>query len=369
VKDSLTDERNQKSRPDWLEFLLKEWLLFASVSGLVLTSFYLERIPRYSVQDFEVLYILFVLFVIIEGLEKSGFFSKVSSGLEKGRNIPAKLVFATMALAMFVTNDVALLVVVPMTLKLNIKKKDWIVVLEALAANAGSALTPFGNPQNLFIYWFYHLHPGEFVRAIAPFTAVFFVILILLAGAVKAENRERTQYREKTAGSFYLYLSLLVVFVLAVLRLLPIWVGVGVVAYAFLWDRKSLKVDYALLATFFCFFGLTDNLKTVFMSTLENSKYVFIFSALVSQFMSNVPSTLLFADFTTNWKALLWGVNVGGFGSLLGSLANIIAYRLYANSTGYGRGDSRRFLVKFHALSYCAFAIGIALYYVLTLRH
>jgi Na+/H+ antiporter NhaD/arsenite permease-like protein len=107
-----------------------------------------------------VLFILFVLFVVVKGLQRSGLLLRLSQRIEGGQFIPLKLVIATFCLSMLVTNDVALTVIVPLTLFLNIDRKDVLVILEALAANAGSALTLFGNPQNLFIYWFYQILQG-----------------------------------------------------------------------------------------------------------------------------------------------------------------------------------------------------------------
>jgi len=157
-----------KNQPVFLDFLLKEWLLLASVAGLLVSSVHLQRIPSFTGQDVQFLLTLTALFVTVKGLERSGLMTRLSRPLRNGRGVPLKLVVATFVLSMLVTNDVALLVIVPLTLALDTTRKDLLVILEALAANAGSALTPFGNPQNLFIYWSYGLHPGEFVAAIAP---------------------------------------------------------------------------------------------------------------------------------------------------------------------------------------------------------
>ncbi|NIA28944.1 MAG: hypothetical protein GWP06_03410 [Actinobacteria bacterium] len=346
------------------DFILKEWLLIAAASGLVLTSVYSRRLPNYSKQEMQILFLLFALFVAVKGLERSGFLSRLSQNIEKGKAISLKLLVATFFLSMLITNDVALIVIVPLTLTVNVDRKDILVILEALAANAGSALTPFGNPQNLFIYWYYGLSPAEFILAIAPFSFVFLALLVVSSFIVKAKNtRQHPTALEHGGNASYIYGVLLIIVLLAVLRVLPISVGFLVILYVLLFDRKSLHVDYALLLSFYFFFGLAENLKTLLATEMRHSGHIFLFSALVSQFMSNVPAALLFAKFTMHWKALLWGTNVGGFGGLFGSLANLIAYKLYI--TNENTNKPILFTAKFLLLGYAAFFIGIGLFFVL----
>jgi len=266
-----------------LNFLVRQWLLLVSAAGLVLTSVYLGRLPVPALREMEVLFILFVLFVAVKGLENSGLVSRLSQGVGRGRFVAVRLVLATFILSMLVTNDVALIVLVPLTLVLRLDRKGTIVILEALAANAGSALTPFGNPQNLFIYWYYRVHPIEFVTAIAPFSLVFLVILVVASLFLETGIEPAVPRGEPgVKPGAYVYGVLLLVAVLAVLRVLPVWSGVLVGAYALVFDRRSLRVDYALLVTFFCFFGLAGNLETVLASRLEHPGHVFLFSALSS---------------------------------------------------------------------------------------
>lgn len=245
---------------------------------------------------------------------------------------------------------------------LNINRKDVLVILEALAADAGSASTPFGNPQNLFIYWFYGIHPQEFIATIALFSFVFLALLVMASLVIKTKKDQVIPLKtEVVRHSAYIYGMLLILVILTVLRAVPLLSGVLVVIYALVFDRKSLRVDFALLLSFFCFFGLAENMKIVMASRVEHSGHVFLFSAVSSQIMSNVPVTLLFAKFTTQWKALLWGTNVGGFGSLVGSLANLIAYKLYI-----AHGNTNNpvlFTTKFLILGYVAFFVGIGLYF------
>jgi len=352
------------SERKWVEFVKEEWLLVLSASGLLFTSLYLRRIPSYSTSDFEILYILFVLFVVTTGLQRHHVLARIALQLEQGRFTPAKLVLVTFFFSMVVTNDVALLSIVPLTLLLNIERIEWLVILEALAANAGSALSPFGNPQNLFIYWFYGMPFSEFVKTIAPFSAVFLLLLLTGALIINANGvPSKAPSKLKPTSPAYFYTGALLLFALAILHILPLAVGGLPLLSALLADRESLRVDYPLLITFACFFGFTDNLQVLLEPVLAHPHHVFLLSAFLNQVISNVPAALLLADFTDHWRSLLWGVSVGGFGSLVGSLANLIAYRIYVRKE---RGRARQFTIRFHMVSYAAFFAGILLYFLLT---
>ncbi len=353
-----------KKQKLFLDFILKEWLLLASAISFLITSIYLETIPVFSTSEVEVIYIIAVLFITVKGLENSGLILRLSRRIESGGYIALKLVLLTFFLSMFITNDISLIVVIPLTLLLQVSHKDIIVILEALSANAGSALTPIGNPQNLFIYWFYGIQPEKFVLTILPFSLLFLILLVIFSLFLKNTKtpRDKKEVVKINANGMY-YIIFFLLLLLSVLHLLPVWIGISVLFYALFFDRRSLKIDYALLFTFLFFFGLSENMKIIFSSAIENSGHIFIFSALMSQIISNVPTTLLLAKFTIQWKALLWGTNVGGFGSLIGSLANLIAYKLYINQKTTNNIFS--FTVKFVALGYIFFFIGMFLYFAL----
>ncbi|AHF80218.1 Hypothetical protein containing citrate transporter-like domain [Thermococcus paralvinellae] len=343
---------------------MEEWLLTLTLVGLVITSLYLERFPSYSKNDFKVIFTLFVFLVIIRGLERSGFLYSIASKVEKGRHLSLKLIFLTALLSMFMTNDVALLTIVPLTLALNVENKGILVILETITANGASSLTPFGNPQNIFIYYHYHVHPWEFIRTIAPFTfaSLIFVLFIAYTKAkIRGYGREIANFDKKA----YHYLFFFVLFILAVLRVLPLEVGILPVIYSLLFDMRALFIDYFLLATFLAFFGFTDNLMHILSFNLQNSTQVFLYSSLASQVISNVPSALLFADFTSDWRALLWGVSVGGYGTLISSLANLISYRLYRAYCN----DSKSYLLRFHFYNFLAFLMGILVYFIFVMNH
>ena len=352
-----------KTNNTLFNFFLQGWLVVTSGVGFFLTSVYTKHFPSYSYRELEVLFILYVLFIVVNGLQQSGFIAWVSQGVQKGKAIPLKLVVTTFFLSMLVTNDVALIVVIPLTLALDINRKDILVIFEALAANAGSALTPFGNPQNLFIYWFYELHPAVFVRAIVPFSLLFLILLVIASSVLKTKSSsQQLPIKKKINKSSFIYGILLIVVLLSVLRVVPVSAGILVVIYALLFNRKTLLVDYALLLSFFFFFGFAENIKILLTAEMRHAGHVFLLSALASQIMSNVPATLLFAKFTANWKALLWGTNSGGFGSLFGSLANLIAYKLYI--THVKTNNPAKFTAKFLLIGYVAFFLAFGLYWV-----
>ncbi len=352
-----------KGQRTFIDFVLKEWLVIASGVGFVMTSLYARRFPLYSAQELQVLFILFVLFVSVKGLSNSGLISNIALKIEKGRVISLKLVVTTFFLSMLVTNDIALIGIVPITLVLNINRKGILVILEALAANAGSALTPFGNPQNLFIYWFYDIQPIRFIQTIAPFSLGFLIILIVASLFVRTSNNAQETIAQKVSRKAYVYGVLVLIVLLTVLHVVPVVTGILIIVFALVFDRKALHVDYALLLSFFFFFGLAENLKLFLAPEINPSGHIFLFSALASQVISNVPATLLFAKFTTNWEALLWGVNAGGFGSLFGSLANLIAYKIYV--TYEGTDNATLFTAQFLIIGYMAFFLSIGLYFLL----
>ena len=345
------------------EKIIGEWLLIASLAGWGLTTWWRGHWPAYSRSDLRIVFILMIFLMIVKGLEESRFLEWIARRFLRGRGLPIKLVLLTAILSMFITNDVAILTVVPLTLALEIPRRHILVILETLAANAASALTPFGNPQNIFIFTHYQAQLFDFIRTILPFFLVSLLWAVLLAfregrrSPDEASGEGAPPVEVERRGIPYLFFFML--FVGVVLRFAPLWLGGLVCLYVVFRDRRSLRIDWMLLATFLAFFGFTDNLAHLMHFNLSSPTRTFLYALLGSQTISNVPSTLLFADFTRHWHELLWGVSVGGFGNLIGSLASLIAYRLYqAKAT-----SPHSFLLRFHLLGYATFLVGVVAYF------
>ena len=336
----------------WLKRLIKEWIFLVSTLGVVITSIYLRRLPHYDLSDFRILFLIFSFLVVLKGVENSRILELVALRLSKERFIALKLVLLVGFLSMFLTNDISLLIIVPITLVMDIKHKDIVVIMEAISANAFSSLMPSGNPQNMFIYWFYNLNFLQFVKAIYPFTVISALVIFLITAFVKSAKDVVQTKDIDIEGNSYIYIVLLLLMILVVLKVLPFWVSFAVVLYAAVFERELFLIDYFLLGIFFMFFGFTDNLQRIIHITSVPEGSVFVLSAILSQFMSNVPAALFLADFTKAWKELLWGVSVGGYGNLIGSLANLIAYRIYVT---HFPEKQNSFLVKFLGLGYLFF--------------
>lgn len=347
------------------DFIVKEWLLLLALIGLLVSSYYVGSPPVYTSKEVIPIFLLFSLFIVIKGVENSNLLLKTAATFEGGSFLPLKLVLITFMLSMLVTIDVALVTMLPIVLSLRVKQKENLTILVALTAHAGAALTPFGTPQNLFIYSFYNIDTYTFIKVIAPFSLGMLAVFLIVSMFMKLTSdvpavKENLLVHKKFAIS---YLVLLVTVILVVLHIFPIWLALSSLLFALFFDRKSLKIDYALLLTFLAFLGLTSNIKILIGGAIHHPGHIFVLSSILSQFISNVPTTLLLNKFTTQWEALLWGTNVGGYGSLVAALANLITYKIYI-----AYGDNKhtgKFIFKFIFAGYLAFAIGFLLFFCL----
>jgi len=261
---------------------------------------------------------------------------------------------------MVATNDVALITLVPFTLLLmrgaDMKHLTWTVVLETVAANLGSMVTPIGNPQNLYLYSSGKLNAMDFpaqtwLYAVLAYALLAALCLLLPKRAVQpAKAAEQALPGRKLA----LYGGLTVLALLALAKVIPDWLlAAAVLVLALLFDRPVLRqVDYTLLATFVCFFVFVASVKAYapISAWLEGlmAGSPLLTSLLVSQVISNVPACLLLSPFTQDASALMLGVNLGGLGTLVASLASLISFRLYGQAEGAKRG---RFMLVFTALN------------------
>ena len=337
-----------------------------------------ERVPDYI--DWRVITLLFCLMASVAGLRASGVLARIAQALVAGKRQKRLVCFALVAITFFssmlVTNDVALLAFVPIAV-LALEAAGWrdslvrVIVLQAIAANLGGMVTPVGNPQNLFIFTAYELTAFDFAGALVPFGGLALLMLALAClpfgeelSTVKIELDESSIDMRR----FALHVALFALSALAVMRIVPYQAALLVVAPAlFLFDRRVFaQVDYALLATFVCFFVFSGNMANMpamqdFLGGLM-AGHPMLTSLVTSQVISNVPAAVLLSGFTQNWHSLLIGVDLGGLGTPVASLASLIAFKLYLHTR---KADAGRFMCEFAVANLVVLAAMLALYAVL----
>ncbi len=327
-------------------FLKNEPVLIISFFLAVASAFIVKPSSEYlGYIDFRTLALLFCLMAVMAGLNSLGIFKlmakKLLGGVKSVRGITLVLTLVCFFSSMIITNDVALITFVPFTIAvLNLcnqkGKLVFIVVLETIAANLGSMLTPIGNPQNLFIFSSYGMSMTDFVSAVLPFTLLSLVLLIFCSFFVK--NRKILGF-EKTSESkldktrTVVYLLLFTVSLLTVFKVVPFLITLLItVAAVLIFDKRTLlKIDYSLLLTFvflFVFIGNLGNISAIndFLKSVVDGNEV-ISGIVLSQVFSNVPTAILLSEFTNNAKDLLIGVNLGGLGTLIASMASLISFK------------------------------------------
>lgn len=338
-----------KKKSSFIEFLKKECVLVIAVTLAILSSFI--SIPKLSYIDFKVLILLFNLMVVVAAFKELKFLDSIAIGLLKKCNtytsISLALVFITFISSMIVTNDVALITFVPLSIviarKANINVLK-IVIFQTLAANLGSSFTPMGNPQNLFIYSFYNLSPIDFFKITLPIVilAVLFLVLLVFKDKKMNLSLDLEDVKIDNKRDVYLFGGLFLIILLSVFHVIDYKVTFLITIVMVLILNKKLfsQVDYSLLITFIGFFIFVGNISTMdvvknFMEGILNSpKSTFLASVLSSQVISNVPATMLLSGFTNHFKELLLGVNIGGMGTLIASLASVISYKIYTSEFG-----------------------------------
>lgn len=339
-----------------IAYLKKEVVLSVSLVSALL-SFLLTPPCMAHLQgiDTSTLLMLFSLMTIVAGFRRMGALALLSRKLTQRvhtlRALAMVLVALCFLLSMVVTNDVALLTMVPLTLLLLQGKGQttaiWTVVLETIAANLGSMVTPIGNPQNLYLYTSGSLTALDFVTLLLPYAVVAFVVLMALCFHLPKETLTTSAVVEEKLPrrSLLLYIGLSLVALFAIAKLIPAWVlAVAVAVMVLLMDAQTLRqVDYTLLMTFVCFFVFVASIKayTPIRTMLEEMMQLFpmLSALLTSQVISNVPACLLLSPFTDNARALALGVDLGGLGTLIASLASLISFRLYGASEGAKKGS------------------------------
>jgi Na+/H+ antiporter NhaD/arsenite permease-like protein len=275
---------------------------------------------------------------------------------------------------MLIANDMALVTFLPLGLLVLTstgkgKYMAFTFIMQNIAANLGGMLTPFGNPQNLYLYTKFNIPNLEFMAIMAPpFVLAVLLITICCLVFVKPEPLElRDEPMKLPAVRTVVYLLLFALAIAIVFRGIPYWIGLIVIpAVLIFMDRQALKmVDYPLLLTFVFFFVFSGN-----MARIDGVRQLFswllgkstlLFSVLSCQVISNVPSAILLSQFTENYKELLLGVNIGGVGTLISSLASLITFREY---TKQNKGKTLHYILLFSAFNF-AFLIILAIFALL----
>jgi len=347
------------------EFVIREWLLTGAVITLATTTLYLERVPEYSWPALRPVFLLWILFVIIKGVENSRLLCHIARQMESGAFLAPRMITLSFILSMFLTIDVSLVTLLPLLLKMRISHKVPLAILVALTAHAGAALTPFGTPQNLFIFSWYGVETLEFLRVMTPFSFGLFVLYLLASLPLAAEStREATAPAPRSLRRVpaFVYGLFFILGVGAVLGLVPLATAATVLLYAYTVDPDSLRVDYALLATFVIFVGLTGNIRDIIDGSLSRIEHTYYLAAGLSQLISNVPTALILERFTEHWRSLLWGTNAGGYGTLIAALANLITYKLFVT---YGNSkDLKRFTLGFLAAGFFSLLAATGLHWI-----
>lgn len=356
-----------------LTFIKKEAVLCAAGLLAVISAFIVPPSVAYlKYIDYRVLALLFGLMLVVAGFQSIGFFRYLGDRLlakaSCTRHLCLLLVFLCFFSSMLITNDVALLTFVPFAVMLFAMAGEArllipVVVLQTIAANLGSMLTPIGNPQNLYLYSTYAFSPADFVLHMLPLSALSAGLLLLCSIllpnrplAAPADQNSSPAVKIPAAGKLISYTLLFLVCLLCVFRLIswPVMLGILVCAVFFLDKKLFRSVDYFLLLTFVCFFLFIGNMQRIpAISDLLRSLITgreLLLGALFSQCISNVPAAILLSGFTDQALPLLYGVNVGGLGTLIASLASVISYRLYSGSRNARKGAYLKVFTLYNVL-------------------
>ena len=328
--------------------------------------------------DVKTLTCLFCVLAVVCALKNINFFYMLAKKLiqifRNTRVCILALVYITFIGSMLIANDMALLTFLPLGTYVIVstgkgKYMAFTFIMQNIAANLGGMLTPFGNPQNLYLYTKFQIPTMEFMGIMAvPFALAVALITLCCILFVKSEPFElQNEKLTLPKGRSVVYLLLFLLAIAIVFRGIPYWIGLIIIPGVLLFmDRKALKmVDYPLLLTFVFFFIFSGNMarieavRNLFSFLLE--KNTLLVSILSCQVISNVPSAILLSQFTDNYKHLLLGVNIGGVGTLIASLASLITFREYSKQN---KGKTGHYMLLFSAFNF-AFLIILATFSLL----
>lgn len=363
-------------------FLKKELMLTLAVTAAIISFFITPPSAELIKEiDWKTLATLFMMLTVLEGFKKENIFRpllKLSSGLKTMLGLSFFLVFSVFFSSMFVTNDVSLIIFVPLTILLfrASDKEHYIlpvISMENIAAVRGSMLTPFGSPQNLFIFGQSGVSVGKFLLHMLPLWVLSGILLCGFICFLYRKNiKEKADFTVGNVAGEWLperktqrivYLCLFALIIYTIVSRTPYWYisALSVLVTVLVFDRKILiKTDYVLLLTFLCFFVFSSGIaaNTAIASFLEKavSGNEYLWGILLSQAISNVPAAIVLYPFTTNLGSLLYGVDSAGLCTLIGSLASVINYRIYVRE--YPK-NGMKFIKVFTLVSLAFFAFVV----------
>jgi len=351
-------------------FLKRDKVLVIALTFAIASMFIIPpSIAYFEYINWKVLVIMFTIMIAVSGIFETHFFdyiaTKLVMHLKNIKWIGFMIVLATFFLAMLLTNDAVLLTLIPFTIFITKhthqeKHAITLLILQTIAANMGSALTPMGDPQNIYLYAFYDIPFSSFLSVTLPITILgFLLIMITLFIRIPSSTCELNITTPPVdVKRLMLYLLILLNALLNILRIVPeIYTLFITLILMSLYGRHLLKrVDFHLLLTFIAFFIFTGNLSQMtsiqdLISGLLNTRNsVFFFSIITSQFISNVPAAVLLSTFTPQslWQPLLQGVNIGSMGTIIASLASLITFKYVIRD--YPK-EIKKYLIQYSILS------------------
>lgn len=363
-----------------VNFIKKNTVMCVALAAALVTQIFVPIDREYiGYFDFKTLTCLFCVLAVVCALKDINFFyilaREVVKHFKNARMCVLALVYITFLGSMLIANDMALLTFLPLgyfVLSSTGKEKymAFTFILQNIAANLGGMLTPFGNPQNLYLYTKFNISNGEFIHImLLPFAASIFIITLCCLLIIKPEPLEiKGEKPTFEPAKTVLYMLLFILAIAIVFRGIPYYIGLIIIpTVLFFADRHALaEVDYPLLLTFVFFFIFAGNMsrigavRDIFSFLLGKS--TLMFSVLSCQFISNVPSAILLSQFTENYQDLLVGVNIGGVGTLISSLASLITFREYLK---HNSGKALYYIGLFSLVNFGALFLLTGLMYVI----
>lgn len=363
-----------------INIVKKEFILSIFIILLIILSIiFPDQIINYpNFVDWRTIIALIGLLIITTGLKESMIFDNISGimlkRIETEKSLSLFLIILSVFLSTFLTNDITLFLVVPLTLRIqHIIKNDIskLIIFEVISVNVGSSLTPIGNPQNLFLWHKWNISFITFVIKMFPLVIFLLIILLIFAWIIFSDKKIKISNDINNSKTFekplvFLSTLMLLVYIIFLELKLAIWILPVIFLIYIIYNMKILlKIDWGLLLLFiiiFIDFHIISTIpivsKTINALNLSSTHNIFLVSALISQGISNVPASVFITRFTHNWYAITYGVNVGGNGLLISSLANIIALRIARN---------KRLWLSFHKYSIPYFLLTEGIIYVFML--